>query len=398
MTTVINDLDSKVIHTLRFPLISLVVCVHSFGFINGWNVDSLDLQNISGADIYSLFCISLSMTLAHIAVPTFFVISGFLFFKGLERWNWEIYKMKIQKRIHTLLIPYLVWNSIFILTKVIPILGGFFYSSDGTLLSDWWNQNNGPLMIYHADTFTERINWLGGEGLFSFPILVPMWYIRDLMVLIILAPIIYWGGQKIFYFPIILMVYITGVYPFVPGLSPSPLLFFSIGAFLSLKGYGLTESIRKYRKPAYVVFFVLWIILVPLAGYRTVEGNYFYPFFIMAGVVSIISIMSHFVEKEASDENENKFLSIFRNNEDGCFFIFAAHVLLLPYISKAVIKTCAIITNNNIVETVAFANQHPLLLIVCYLLKIAVVIVICLYCSRLLQRYLPYVLFLLTGR
>jgi len=120
----VDALDSKVIHTLRFPLICLVVCVHSFSFIKGWNVDALSLLNISGADIYSLFCISISMTLAHIAVPTFFVISGFLFFKGLERWNWDIYKGKMRKRIYTLLIPYLIWNTIFIITKITPLMGG----------------------------------------------------------------------------------------------------------------------------------------------------------------------------------------------------------------------------------------------------------------------------------
>ena len=78
-------IDSQVIHTLRFPLVCLVVAVHSFSFIKGWNIDHLELSSLSGADLYSLFCISISMTLAHIAVPTFFVISGYLFFKDFSR-------------------------------------------------------------------------------------------------------------------------------------------------------------------------------------------------------------------------------------------------------------------------------------------------------------------------
>jgi len=119
----INDLDSKVIHTIRFPLICLVVCVHSFSFIKGWNINDLDLYNMSGADFYSLFCITFSMTLAHIAVPTFFLISGFLFVKGLEKWNRTVYKGKLNKRVYSLLIPYLIWNTFYVVTKVIPIVG-----------------------------------------------------------------------------------------------------------------------------------------------------------------------------------------------------------------------------------------------------------------------------------
>lgn len=276
--------------------------------------------------------------------------------------------------------------------------GGILNNVEGSVLTDWWHNNHGILMYYHAKSFVERINWFGGEGLLSFPILVPMWYVRDLIVLLLLAPLIYWTIQKKTYFLIIVIIYVTGLYPFVPGLSPSPLLFFSVGAFLSVKGYSLTGSIRQYRYPVYVVFAVLWIILVPLGGYRTVKGNYFYPFFIMAGVVSIINFFSHFVVKEEEAVNRNKLLAFFRDNENSCFFIYAAHVLVLPYFSNAIKKICLIITNDIDVQTVSFADQHPVLLIVCYLLKIVMVIVFCILCSRFLQLYMSRVYSLLTGR
>lgn len=120
----VSNIDSRVIHTIRFPLICLVVCIHSFGFIKGWDVNNLDLHNLSGADIYSLFCITFSMTFAHVSVPTFFLISGFLFVKGLEKWNWTVYKGKLNKRVYSLLIPYLIWNTIRIAKSLVPIVGG----------------------------------------------------------------------------------------------------------------------------------------------------------------------------------------------------------------------------------------------------------------------------------
>lgn len=173
---IVSSEDSRLIHTLRFPLVCLVVVIHSFSFIKGWEISELDLSNLSGADLYSLFCISLSMTLAHIAVPVFLLISGYLFFNGLQTWNWQTYRSKLNKRVTTLLVPYLAWNSIYILQAVGTRLGGVILKGKPiSRIVEWWDGHNGILMYYHADSMVERINWLGGEGMFSFPILVPMW-------------------------------------------------------------------------------------------------------------------------------------------------------------------------------------------------------------------------------
>ena len=253
-------------------------------------------------------------------------------------------------------------------------------------------------MYYHSQTFVERISWFGGEGLFSFPALIPMWYVRDLMVLVMLSPLIYWAVQRKIFLVIVLVMYVTGVYPFIPGLSPSPLLFFSSGMFLSIKGYGLIDTISRYRYPAYAVFIVLWIILIPLAGYRTAEGNYFYPFFIISGVVSVINIISFYVKKEELAYKSSRVLSFFRENEDKCFFIFAAHTLILPYIRGILNKTCHVITNCVDVSAITFADQHPILMVVCYMAKMLIVISLCILFCGLIQKYTPKLHRVLTGR
>ena len=46
-----------------------------------------------------------------IAVPSFFLISGFLFYLNKK----DSYTVKLKKRIYTLLIPYLAWNTISII-------------------------------------------------------------------------------------------------------------------------------------------------------------------------------------------------------------------------------------------------------------------------------------------
>lgn len=60
----------------------------------------------------------------HIAVPTFFLISGFLFFVNFQEWSWEGYKKKMSSRVKTLLIPYVFWNIVPFLLMVIAMFAG----------------------------------------------------------------------------------------------------------------------------------------------------------------------------------------------------------------------------------------------------------------------------------
>lgn len=396
---------------MRFPLVCLVVVIHSFSFIEGWDIEQLDFNHLSGADIYSLFCISQSMTLSHIAVPTFFVISGYLFFQGFQLWNWQTYFSKINKRMYTLLFPYIVWNSFYIVMVISMKMGGVIMKGKPLQgIIDWWNDHNGFLMYYHAESFSERVNWLGGEGLFSFPILVPMWYIRDLIVLCILSPVVYgllcrnrkrWGYITLF---IMAFLYISAIYPFIPGLSPAPLLFFSVGAYLSLNGYSIATAFKKFRIIAFFSFVALWIILIPLAGYRTKTGNWFYPWFIIAGVITIFNLFALLIKGNNKDVvlseicTSGKILKFCLKHEADVFFIFAAHSILLPYIDKILMKGCRFAVGDTTATILAFSECHPLLFVICYLLKIIITIALCILISKNINDRLPKTRLLLMGR
>ena len=394
--TSISSTDSMVIHMMRFPLVCLVVIIHAFSLLKGWDPNNLHFFHLSGADLYSYFGIAFSMTLAHIAVPTFFIISGFLFFYGLKSWDWKIYLTKLKKRVNTLLIPYLVWNTILILKTLVST----------RRIVDWWIEHNGIYMYYHADEMVERINWLGSAGKFSFPILVPMWYIRDLIILCLLSPIVYLmfykerGITSFIFLGLIVAVYITAIYPYIPGISPGPVLFFCVGAFLSLNNYSLTKVCRSVRVPSYIIFFALWIPLILFAGYKTATGNYIYPFFVMAGVVSFISLFveAYLVNIRNKSVSAKKFIGFCRKYESDVFFIFAAHTFLLPYVDKILRKGCAFLSNTHLLMlTDEFANSHPFLLIICYILKIFITIILCIIISNLIKP-LTKVRCLLTGK
>lgn len=79
-------LQSQTIDWLRFPLAVAVVFIHSFG-IKEYTLPSLNISSLTGMDVYNLIRICFSNVLTHVAVPTFYLISGFLFFLGLKEFK-----------------------------------------------------------------------------------------------------------------------------------------------------------------------------------------------------------------------------------------------------------------------------------------------------------------------
>lgn len=110
---------SQVITALRFPLIVLVLFVHSnfkgvsFAWDNALKASfSLPIGNINLS--LGTFIDFISGSLAPLANPFFFFISGLLFFH-CKQFTRKVYINKIRHRLQSLLIPYILWNLLFLL-------------------------------------------------------------------------------------------------------------------------------------------------------------------------------------------------------------------------------------------------------------------------------------------
>lgn len=109
-----EELQSKVLDWLRFPMIVLVVYIHYWG-------ESIPESSVIGSTIYNSIRIFMCHVISRAAVPTFFLISGYYFFYKIKDFTFDTYKDKLKKRIKTILIPYLLWNSIAI-SKIIILV------------------------------------------------------------------------------------------------------------------------------------------------------------------------------------------------------------------------------------------------------------------------------------
>src|SRR4051812_48092296 len=89
---------------LRFPLIVLIVYLHACGFTANFANGSRSLTDagiVAGVQI-------VMGSAARIAVPLFFMMSGFLFFRGAG-FSARIYRAKLRSRARSLLVPFLFW-------------------------------------------------------------------------------------------------------------------------------------------------------------------------------------------------------------------------------------------------------------------------------------------------
>ena len=227
-----------IIKQLRLPLIVLITFAHSYSGVRvGYTLWD------GGWDTYEVLKIVVSQTLVKVAMPTFFVISGYLFFANVTEWNSKTYLGKLQRRVKTLLIPYIVWN-VLMAVKLKSFSLNMFWA--------YWTEAG------------KQMDWLGNVQLMTAPANMPLWFLRDLMVVSVLTPIIYICIRKIggWLLVIVTPLYLSGVYAFIPGLSAYAIYFFVLGAFMGIRKWDLIETCMKFEKPSYLLASVFGIAMI----------------------------------------------------------------------------------------------------------------------------------------
>lgn len=202
------------IKVLRFPLAVLVVYIHYAPFqrVDLWALTAVDRPITT--TLYTLF----SFLVGSVAVPIFVAISGYLYFIKIgNNFSRAQYIKQSRKRVYTLAIPYLGWIAITWIAGIIYNL--IKYDTTFTqLLSETW-QN-----LYY-------ILWAG-------PLYFPFYFIRDLIVLSLLAPLWHWLIKHTSWVWLVasLLLYFSPIELFT-GLSTRLLFYYSLGAFFGIKGY-----------------------------------------------------------------------------------------------------------------------------------------------------------------
>ncbi len=236
-----NSYLSKKIRIISFFSIIMVVFIHSYNNIINLNSVSKRIEWEFNLFFQNLF----SNGITRIAVPIFFLLSGLLFFKDFNT-NSEIthkFFVKIKKRIRTLFIPYMFWS----------LLGVVIYYCLQTASVSKLFFTKELIVNYSLGQLLNRI--------FIDPIPYQLWFIRDLMLLVFISPILYFLLKKTFilYISIILMSFLWILEYDLVFISNESLLFFTVGSILGIKN--LNIDIRLSVKTIFIGAFT-WILLI----------------------------------------------------------------------------------------------------------------------------------------
>jgi surface polysaccharide O-acyltransferase-like enzyme len=268
----LTELQSKTIDFLRFPLALMVVFIHN-PLLEGINMQSINYSSFTGFDFYTIVGTFLSLTLTHIAVPCFFMFSGFLFFCKITDFTPSLYTNKLKKRALTLLIPYILWCLVPIgmsFAKAVlhdNLIGFWTKLTDKGFLSIFWNYTS-----WHS-----AVNNFTNYG----PALLPLWFLRDLIISVILSPLVYYLVKHTKVWGIValgLLYYFKVPSDFISyniNQLITALFFFSIGSYFSIHGQNLVLSFRKRQTILYIIAGVSLVLTV--FCYNTTAIKFLYP-------------------------------------------------------------------------------------------------------------------------
>ena len=289
--------------------------------------------------------------LNHVCVPLFFAISGCLFFlRQPEKADLRWFVEKWKSRFWSLLIPYVIANTIFNLGWVIIALVSGMGIDVGTLLKGYW-------VLDH-----------------SFPVDLPTWFLRDLMIAVALSPIIFVCIRKTsVLLPILLgVMWVADEYIGI-GMSlwkPRAYFFFALGSWFGIKQIDFVKLVKTgWLMAAYVLIYSGVVLL-----YLVFKFDWMINMSVLLGFPVLISL-AKMIAKRMQNPISPRMVAM-------TFFIFLYHYYFAVLLWRVI---CLIIGTSELSLFVAFIGGAVLTV-----LGLAV-----LYC--ILERICPRFLGLMVG-
>lgn len=357
-----EKLQSNVIGYLRFWLIVGVVLIHSN--LNDVEISGVTIVDGHGFEIYNTFRYLISDVFARIAVPAFFFFSGFLFFYKTETFDCNTYFQKLKKRSRTLLVPYLFWN-------LVVILLYFFIQ---TFFSSY---TSGKALLIKEYTWLNwlKVFWDGNNIDGDMPINYPLWFVRDLMVVMVMSPIVHFCVKrlKVIFVTALGLLWLSGTWFSIPGFSIAALFFFSFGAYFSIEKrsfLGLMNKLFPYSLGIYII-----IAIFDLLTRQYDWHAYVHNIGILVGLSAVVSLVAYGIGKQRL--HTNPFLA------NSSFFIYVYHSTPLYYLTK--------------LSVMVLKPQTDAGFIIMYLAFPLITILVGLGIYRVLTKYFPKFTAIITG-
>lgn len=332
---------SKKLGVVSFVLMVLVVFLHAhlLGYVSG---NMAFVQKVITGEV------------TRIAVPLFFTISGFLFFRNYASPAKTFFVTKIKRRFYSLFVPYVLFS----------VLGFVFTFCSAFCFQGFVSGANKHILDSDLSMVLFAI-FLNPVGTYQ------LWFIRDLFILVLLSPCVYLVVRWFKSVAVISLfcVWVSGVQCFVHVES---IFFFTAGSYIALcrKKWA---SFRCTSLVFSVAILVLWLSnCVVLASFEL--ASVWFCLNVILGMCALWFLYDTTLGKRSS----TRILPILSFS----FFLYLTHEPLLTVIKKSLLALC---------------GMSPVMLLFIYLFAPLATIILCLSVGVFLKRSFPRFYFFLTG-
>lgn len=181
--------------------------------------------------------------LTEIAVPFFFMISGFFFFRN-NYYDAEVCKETFRKKFYSLVIPFIIWNIVGFWTMIMTGL------------------------LHFPESFGESLKALCLSEYYG-----PLWYVRNILLLMLFSPLYAWiyrVGQWWLFAIVFLCLWCCWAPVDCSWYCVEGCLFFFMGGVLQQKRSVLSV---KASTPKLILLVSIWLVLCFVRPFWCVEMN-----------------------------------------------------------------------------------------------------------------------------
>ncbi len=238
---------------LRIPLLAGVVFIHCNLLIT-LNIGTDNIESFANFIWwFDIVCLTP-------CVPAFFIISGYLFFRGATRLDGAFYRAKWRSRWYSLAVPYIIWNVLGLmitLYKASPMGGAYAetyaaYWPAGQSLGEW---------LGHIATGFFQLTTA------PFPYDFPFWFVRDLIIFVIVSPIIGYALLRLGRWSLAMIVAVCLTMAQLTDCGQFiSMIYISIGAWCSYYGSLKVSRVTVYAAVGVAVASVAVLYLAEMSG------------------------------------------------------------------------------------------------------------------------------------
>ena len=371
-----EKLRSESLNLLRFPLAVVVLTIHVFSS-QGLKLQGQEIT-FDSAPVFQEINYFINGFLRGQSVPIYFFISGYVFFLGITL-TWETYKRKLGNRVRTLLIPFLVWNIAALLQLLLfrtPLFEPWFPGVSkmelnptiSGFLNCFWDASHGIILPVEPPTTNT-----------PFPQNVPLWFLRDLMIVVMTTPAIYWLLKHTRHYLVCLLGLVWFVLAFWDLGHLNQLLtaffFFSWGAYMSVNRKDMLVEFGKFSRLSAVLYVTLSLAYVASVHWLPDASTVIKQLNIFVGLFFAYNLAAWLLRRKIC--RPNAFLA------SASFFIYVTHYLICILLLKLIFFY---------VRPISYLG-----LIAVYVSAVLSTLAILLSAFWLLRRYVPVLLRFVAG-